>query len=732
MSVNSSDGAAAAAEAVATGEAAASGGGGAATPAPYAAMAEALLRGLGSFEAAAAVVGNPLPGGDDDVLGIGLDDGEEIDDAILEDEDDGGDGGEGGNGVEIHAVGEIDEPMDAQASSSVPAASAPGVAAAPAVRPKEVVSGRAQWHAQAAPRADRGASEGERREYWRSASWIQRRLAVNRLACVSFHGLPFFSTYPNLAAARILNAAGGDNVLLLRDMEDPTAMLGDFGSQLSWVSPLFWSSSAAVKDAVTLMSVYRGAIAWNWFDEAALDPPVWPTMMGVSPWTPNQIIGEFRGRLKLWRDGMKPGMRDPTYQELDDLLGKVFTTVRSVYDQWAPGQKAPSSPLWFPAGLWGAVPKAVASSAPGPVGGSLREQSVADVAPAPVTSGLVSAPVVVGPPEVTPGPEGEEASQLEAEAEALREQRKERRRESRANKSALRKAAWEVEQKEKMEEANRLRREALAVRGEEDRRRAEEDERRRAEDKVWRKVVDERTRVERKVAVAVVGESSRGGKEKGKGKAGAVKAAEEELRVAGEAKKRVEEAYRAAEENLRFSRGAGAGGGGGLLSYSLPVAASQSSRGRGFGKRGGRGGSGAGRGAGASPAPSSSFRGGRGVPRGSRGSWVPRRGSFSLPPPAHSSLPPTHTSTPVPQLSHRGRRGSSFHANLTPIAPHPPAQAVSPGVPPPDVRGIVEGLVRALAPALAAGGLLAPVAASPASGLPSGGADGGAGRSDTS
>ena len=248
------------------------------------------------------------------------------------------------------------------------------------------------------------------------------------------------------------------------------------------------------------------------------------------------------------------------------------------------------------------------------------------------------------------------------------------------------------------------------------------------EDKVWRKVVDERTRVERKVAVAVVDGSRGGGKGKGKGKA-AVKAAEEALRVAAEAKKKVEEAFKAAEENLRFSRGAGARGGGRLLAHSLPVAASRSSWGRGSGKGGGRGGFGAGRGAGASPAPSASFRGGRGGPRGPRGSWVPRRGSFSLPPPVHSTPPPPmHQSTPRAQHAHRGQRGSSFHANLTPIAPHPHPQVVSPGVPPPDVRGIVEGLVRALAPVLAVGGLVASAPAPPATEQPSGGAGGGAGR----
>ena len=277
----------------------------AADQSPYVAMAAALARGLGVLDAAADPAANPIPIEDDDeILGDAEDDGGVINEAILEDD-----------GVAIHAVGDIEEEsMDQAAPPAVPEAPTTVVAAAPAVRPKESVSGRAQWHAQAGPRADRGTSEGERRLYWRSASWLQRRLVVNRLTCVSFHGLPFFDTYPNLAATRILNPAGGDNVLLLRDMEDPAALLGDFGSSLSWHSPLFWSATAAVKDAIELMmSKYRGAVAWSWFDEMAMDPPSWPTMMGDSPWVPNQIIGEFRGRLKTWKESMKPGERDPTW-----------------------------------------------------------------------------------------------------------------------------------------------------------------------------------------------------------------------------------------------------------------------------------------------------------------------------------------------------------------------------------------------------------------------------------
>ena len=57
---------------------------------------------------------------------------------------------------------------------------------------------------------------------WRLTGWL-----------VSFNGLPFFNSYPNLAAAQILNPAGGDNVLLMRDIKNPSALLGDFGSQLT-------------------------------------------------------------------------------------------------------------------------------------------------------------------------------------------------------------------------------------------------------------------------------------------------------------------------------------------------------------------------------------------------------------------------------------------------------------------------------------------------------------------
>ena len=203
----------------------------------------------------------------------------------------------------------------------------------------------------------------------------------------------------------------------------------------------------------------------------------------------------------------------------------------------------------------------------------------------------------------------------------------------------------------------------------------------------------------------------------GKGKAAAVKDAEEELRVAGAAKARVEAAFKAAEENLRVSRKAGGHGGGVLLSHSLPVAAA-SPRGRGWVRGAGRGGSGAAGGAGPSPASSSSFRGGRGVPRGPRGSWVPRGGSCSLPPPLNSTPPPPlHSSTPRPQHPRRGPRGASFHNRSLPPAP----RAVSPQVSPPDVRGIVEELVRALAPALAGGVSAASSSASPASSRPSGG-----------
>ena len=159
MSANNNNNAAAAATASVAGD------GAGANLSPYAAMAEALLRGLGSLDAAAAPVeataaveAAPV-GGVDDLLGEGDDDGAAIDDRILEDDN--------ADGIEIHATGEVDEPMDASAPSSVPASSAPDVATTPAVRPKELqTSGRAQWHAQAAQRAVQGASEGDKRNYW--------------------------------------------------------------------------------------------------------------------------------------------------------------------------------------------------------------------------------------------------------------------------------------------------------------------------------------------------------------------------------------------------------------------------------------------------------------------------------------------------------------------------------------------------------------------------------------
>ena len=206
--------------------------------------------------------------------------------------------------------------------------------------------------------------------------------------------------------------------------------------------------------------------------------------------------------------------------------------------------------------------------------------------------------------------------------------------------------------------------------------------------------------------------------------------AEEELRVAGEAKKRVDEAFRAAEENVRFSKRAGGRGGGALLSRSLPVAAA-SPRGRGFVRGAGRGGSGAGRGASFSPAPSTSFCRGRGSLRGGRGSWAPGGGNLSLPHPLNSTPAPTFASTPRARHPHRGSRDSSSPHVVShtlqqpPLAPSP---AVSSQGPPSDVRGIVEEVMKALAPALAAGGLSASVAASPVPGPSSGGAVGGGER----
>ena len=126
-------------------------------------MTEALTRGLGVLDAAAAGNLCPIPAAavdtatDNVLLGDGgdaEDDGGVIDDAILEDDS-----------LEIHAVGNVEEAMDELAAPPVPVASSTVAAASPAVRPKESVSGRAQWHAQAGPRADRGASEGERRKY---------------------------------------------------------------------------------------------------------------------------------------------------------------------------------------------------------------------------------------------------------------------------------------------------------------------------------------------------------------------------------------------------------------------------------------------------------------------------------------------------------------------------------------------------------------------------------------
>ena len=705
--------------------AAASSSAAAAAASPYAIIQAALERGLGALDAAAAThaagpaaaATTALPANDGDELlrGGEEDDGGDIDDAILEET------GGAEEAVVIHAEGEIDEPMESGAPSLVPAGSAPVDAAARAVRPKESPAANLQWHAQAGPRADRGASEEERKNYWRSAGWHQRRMAVNRQCCVSFHWLPFFESMPNLAVARVLNAAGCENVVLLRDMTDPAALLGDFGSQLSGYSPLFWSSLPAVKDAVGLMMTkYRGVIAWSWFDDEAMNPPSWPTMMGNSPWVPSQVICEFRGRLKLWKESMAPGMRDPNYREVDDFLEQVFEQVSSTYSMWAPGLKEPPFPLWFPAGFWGATSKRVTSGSPSPpviptaAGGSLLRPGEAGEAAAAAAS-AESAPVGADPPEAVPGPSNVGAPDEEAAAEKLR--RKEKRKEGRRAQAAEKRAAWEEEQRRKAERADQERREALELRRAEDRRRAEENQRRRAEDREWRAREDERKRGEAKALPGAAGVKGR------KAEARQVREAEEELRVAGEARRKVEEAFRAAQANLEASKRGRGRGGGASLSRSLPVAASTPG-GSGFVRGGGRGGVGAGRGAGVAPASGPSFRGGRGAFRGARGFRGSRGSSFSLPHPVHSTPPPSHASTPRPSHS-RVPPSQSPHA-----PPHP--QAASSPAPAPDVRGIVEGLVRALAPALAAGGLLAPAATSSASGLPSGGEEGGAGRMDTS
>ena len=132
-----------------------------ATNPEYAAMADALAWGLGALDAAAAggtapavtAAVIPVGGGDDDILGGVVDDGGEIDDAILEDD------GRTVDEVVLLANEEI-EAMDDSTPAVVPAATlAPPVGVpAPVVRPKETAAGRAQWHAQAGPRADRGAS----------------------------------------------------------------------------------------------------------------------------------------------------------------------------------------------------------------------------------------------------------------------------------------------------------------------------------------------------------------------------------------------------------------------------------------------------------------------------------------------------------------------------------------------------------------------------------------------
>ena len=94
-------------------------------------------------------------------------------------------------------------------------------------------------------------------EYWRSANPIQRRIAVNLMCCVSFHEMPFFDSFPNLAAARILYPSGDDKVILLRDAAYAAKMLEDFDSKLAWHSPLFWSAFSPIKRAVgEMMTIY--------------------------------------------------------------------------------------------------------------------------------------------------------------------------------------------------------------------------------------------------------------------------------------------------------------------------------------------------------------------------------------------------------------------------------------------------------------------------------------------
>ena len=137
--------------------------------------------------------------------------------------------------------------------------------------------------------------EEEWRNEWRSLSSAQRRRVVGTEACVSFHPVVGHPLYPRMAVVRFLPSADVDRVNLVRDPTSVELLQHDLRSALHWQSLLFYSADPDIKEAVfDLMSNHNKAMAWSWFDDDVWKNPVWPTMMGVSPWRPNRIVELFR------------------------------------------------------------------------------------------------------------------------------------------------------------------------------------------------------------------------------------------------------------------------------------------------------------------------------------------------------------------------------------------------------------------------------------------------------
>ena len=185
---------------------------------------------------------------------------------------------------------------------------------------------------------------------WQQLAPHQASLVVAHCLCVSFHKVEH-PLFPRLHLARIVDAVGADQCVVVEDAEDPECLRRRFLSRLAWVSPLFWSANPRVVEAVSSwMNEPSHTVGWSLFDDGSMSPPQWPTMEGQSPWGSNLLIEGFRGELRaVVEAGGAAGCG------VDWMVEKMEDMNRAAANKrWSEELAWPRRPVFCPARWWGA------------------------------------------------------------------------------------------------------------------------------------------------------------------------------------------------------------------------------------------------------------------------------------------------------------------------------------------------------------------------------------------